>query len=58
MYKCTVFQRLSSKQQYRLSTYVNGAVVLVDLDAQVVSDRGEVVRLRHMSQPVVLPREI
>ena len=35
-------------------TYINGAVVLVDLDAQVVSNCGEVVRLRHVAQPVVL----
>ena len=35
-------------------TYVNRAVVLVDLDAQVVSNCGEVVWLRHMSQSVVL----
>ena len=35
-------------------TYVNGAVVLVDLDAQVVPNCGEVVRLRHVTQPVVL----
>ena len=36
------------------STYINWTVVLIDLDAQVVADRGEVVWLGHVAQSVVL----
>jgi hypothetical protein len=39
-------------------TYIDGAVVLVDLDPEVVADGGEVVRLRHVAQAVVLRRSI
>ena len=34
--------------------HVDGAVVLVDLDAEVVPDGGEVVWLGHVAQAVVL----
>ena len=43
---------------YTLYTYINGAVVLVDLDVQVVANCGEVIRLRHVAKPVVLPIEV
>ena len=36
------------------STYINWTVVLIDLDAQVVADRGEVVWLGHVAKSVVL----
>ena len=36
------------------STYINWTVVLIDFDAQVVADRGEVVWLGHVAEPVVL----
>ena len=37
-------------------THVDGAVVLVDLDAEVVAYGGEVVWLGHVAQAVVLGR--
>ena len=35
-------------------THVDGAVVLVDLDAKLVAHRGEVVRLGQVAQAVVV----
>ena len=40
------------------STYINRTVVLIDLDAKVVADRGEVVWLGHVAQSVVLRMDI
>ena len=37
-----------------LNTYINRTVVLVDLNAQVVSNGREVVWLRHVAQAMVL----